>query len=509
MHETRRRVWQALGNFYAGPFRVDPALSSLSPHDIEQRRRARLFTVLVATLAILQCGSLAGQALTGAPVNVMLSQTGALVGSAICLLLNWRGHTTVASLLYLFLSTAGVTFSLTQLGGALDLRGLMLLTLLTIFVVLSGLLLPRWAIWLIAACVLAIGVTALLAAPLAVTAPHDAGAVTVRPVVVGVYTLIVLALALLTWIFARSASAGLESVAQALTRERELAALKDFFIIDANHELRTPIMALYNNLELLDLLLTHSAAPERQAQALQRALASGDAVIRLLNTILDPAVLEGKVPPLRIEAVPVGALVRAALETFDPREAGEMLSDTIAAQPRIMRLSVAEACVVRADPDRLRQVLVNLIANALKYSPPDTPLEISAGAPMAESPAAAPRDQMGTQAGDFVELRIRDFGPGIPIGEQPKLFNRFVRLERDIAGPVRGTGIGLYVCRTLIEAMGGVIWLESRGVEGEGSAFCFTLPTPSAPAPPEAPETLQVRSTLVVRQAGESQPSIS
>jgi len=71
---------------------------------------------------------------------------------------------------------------------------------------------------------------------------------------------------------------------------------------------------------------------------------------------------------------------------------------------------------------------------------------------------------------------VRDRGLGIPQRDVAKLFERFVRLERDIAGPARGTGVGLYMCRMLVEAMGGRIWVESSGVPGEGSTFSFVLP---------------------------------
>lgn len=74
-----------------------------------------------------------------------------------------------------------------------------------------------------------------------------------------------------------------------------------------------------------------------------------------------------------------------------------------------------------------------------------------------------------------VEVSVRDYGLGVPSRDMSKLFQRFVRLERDIAGPVRGTGVGLYLCRVLVEAMGGRIWVDSSGKPGEGSTFRFTL----------------------------------
>ena len=75
----------------------------------------------------------------------------------------------------------------------------------------------------------------------------------------------------------------------------------------------------------------------------------------------------------------------------------------------------------------------------------------------------------------MVTVQVHDCGLGVPLDQQEQLFERFVRLERDMNSPVRGAGLGLYISKQLIQAMGGRIWLESRGVKGEGSTFYFTL----------------------------------
>ena len=264
-------------------------------------------------------------------------------------------------------------------------------------------------------------------------------------------------------------------------RERELAALKDQFIVDANHELRTPIMALYNNLELLAALSARGTA-EQRTRILQRALASGDAVLRLLHSVLDTAALEGKPPRLELKAVPLAPLIQAILETFDPSEIGEPTLPSGAYEARAVSMHIPSELVVWADEGRLRQVLVNLIANALKYSAPGTPIDLWAGVyEVAQGERQRTRgNAVGQQvAAGGIQISVRDRGLGIPSRDIPKLFNRFVRLERDIAGPVRGTGVGLYMCKVLIEAMGGRIWVESSGIAGEGSSFSCVLPAAS------------------------------
>jgi signal transduction histidine kinase len=270
-------------------------------------------------------------------------------------------------------------------------------------------------------------------------------------------------------------------------REHELAALKDQFIVDANHELRTPIMALYNNLEILQAL-SDRGAPEQRTRILQRAVAAGDAVLHLLHRVLDTSALEGKALQLEPQAVPLAPLVRSVLETFDPREIGEPGLALDGRQERSVTMHVPDDLVVWADEGRVRQILVNLLGNALKYSAAGSPIELSADA---QAPAARVHRRGATHELPpigMIQVNVRDHGLGIPAADANKLFNRFVRLERDIAGTVRGTGVGLYMCRVLAEAMGGRIWVASAGIPGEGSTFSFALPAGPALAP--APDEL-------------------
>lgn len=273
----------------------------------------------------------------------------------------------------------------------------------------------------------------------------------------------------------------MQELAQAEEQQRELAALKDQFIVDANHELRTPIMSLYNNLELLEAVGQDGDAAER-SDLLRRALTSGDMVLRLLTNVLDTSALEARAPRLSLQALPLSTLVRAVLETFDPREIGEPGLALSAYQTRAVTMDIASDLVVWADEIRLRQILTNLIANALKYSEPETPIQIGANLYIEDrSPQGGllqhfVANNSSNTTTEFVLVRVRDYGLGVPASDVSKLFNRFVRLERDIAGSVRGTGVGLFVSRILVEAMGGRIWVESTGVPGEGSTFCFTMP---------------------------------
>jgi signal transduction histidine kinase len=119
----------------------------------------------------------------------------------------------------------------------------------------------------------------------------------------------------------------------------------------------------------------------------------------------------------------------------------------------------AEHIVVEVDPQRLEQVLSNLLGNAIKYSPQGGPIAITLQEETAQQ---------------MVELSIQDHGIGIPADQQAQIFGRFMRAENVRAHGIGGTGLGLYLCRELVERQGGRIWFES--VEGEGSTFRVALP---------------------------------
>jgi len=295
---------------------------------------------------------------------------------------------------------------------------------------------------------------------------HHPLSVATRGPAVALLALFYLLLAALTWLFARSATTNVAIAQRAREREHELAELKDQFLVTANHELRTPFMAMYGNVEFLKLLGTR-ATPEQTAFRLRQALRAGEVVRKLLNAILDASLTAPG--QFRIQARPLelAPLVRSLLEQFDPREIGEPGLVSALSAERPVELRIPMATHVYADETRLRQVLANLLSNALKYSDAGSPITI-----------IAERDPDRQQ----ITIRVRDQGLGVPPEEVGRLFQRFVRLKREQGGPVRGTGVGLYLCRVLVEAMGGEIWVESSGVPGAGSTFAFTLPTPPSGA---------------------------
>ena len=155
---------------------------------------------------------------------------------------------------------------------------------------------------------------------------------------------------------------------------------------------------------------------------------------------------------------------------------GQLLSDVAATlAPKARKRSIEIECTVEAglpdvqgDPDRLRQVFVNLVDNAVKFSSEGGRISISA-----------------RRRPESVEVRISDQGVGIPRADQQRIFSKFYRAESPGPG-VHGTGLGLFLARGLLLAMGGKIWVESR--EGQGSTFVLELPAGASGAVSAAPE---------------------
>ncbi len=247
----------------------------------------------------------------------------------------------------------------------------------------------------------------------------------------------------------------------AYERARKLDELKDQFITNVNHELRTPAMAMQGYLELLQLTEAELSPEERKA-FLDRATRASNGMVDLLTSILEARKLDGERPsftPAPVQLAPLCADIIALLGT---QLAGH--------QPEEIQLAVPANLAVLAEVTPLRQILVNLITNACKYSPPGTPVMVTARA--VEVPAQAG----GRKLRPMVEIAVRDYGLGIPPDEAPLLFHRFVRLQRDLASTIPGNGLGLYISRRLCEEMHGTLDCASTGIPGEGTTFTVRLP---------------------------------
>ena len=241
-------------------------------------------------------------------------------------------------------------------------------------------------------------------------------------------------------------------VHQDVTALKEAERLKDEFIGIAAHELRSPLAVVKGFAQTLILQTKRGKGPELadwQMEAIQDIDQATSRLVELTEDLLDVTRLQAGRLELHFEPTDLVALVKRTVARF--RVTSEQHTITVNTMPEHM--------VVMADPRRIEQVLSNLINNAIKYSPDGGDIEIS-----------AQEDQKANAA----LLSVRDHGIGIPAHQQGRIFSRFMRADNAHIYNIGGTGLGLYLCRELVERHGGRIWFES--VEGQGSTFCVSLP---------------------------------
>jgi two-component system sensor histidine kinase/response regulator len=226
---------------------------------------------------------------------------------------------------------------------------------------------------------------------------------------------------------------------------------KDQFLSTMSHELRTPLNAVLGFSELLTDPRSGSLN-DRQKRYLQHVHMGGQHLLRLINDILDLSIIEAGRLHLSIGDVAVHALFA---------EVSEALQSLAEKKSQLLLHFASPELVVRADTIRFRQILTNLIGNAIKFTPERGKVELAAHL-----------------QGDHVRIDVRDSGPGIPQQEQERIFDAFHRL-RQSDKTVEGTGLGLAIARSLVELQGGSLNLESE--PGAGSCFYFTLPVAQGP----------------------------
>jgi two-component system phosphate regulon sensor histidine kinase PhoR len=232
-----------------------------------------------------------------------------------------------------------------------------------------------------------------------------------------------------------------------LTDVRRLEELKASFIATASHELRTPLAAVYGAAQTL---LRHDFALDEGGRDRFVSLIADESerLGRIVNEILLASQLDAGRLDLEAEPFDASELVERVVEaTRAYAPPGVHVEGRV---PNDMPL-------VEADRDKVRQVLVNLVENAIKYSPDGGRVEV----------AVEPHDEN-------VVFRVQDEGLGIPSDEQSMVFEKFYRVDPHMTRGVGGTGLGLYITRELLERMGGRIWVESSG--SGGSTFVTELP---------------------------------
>lgn len=236
---------------------------------------------------------------------------------------------------------------------------------------------------------------------------------------------------------------------------RAAVEARDQFLSVAAHELRTPITAITGFASLLEREVRQRNDPDRVVRFVRRLTDAGSRLALLVEDMLDVSRIRLGQLPLRIAPVDLAALLERVRLRYEEQDgaAGHVLT---------LRTPSGE-CVVPADEDRLDQVISNVLDNAVKYSEEGSEVTIAL---------------VGDDDGCL--LTVRDRGIGLPPGDLESIFRPFGRAANAVASNVPGLGIGLFICRNIIERHGGRIWAESDG-EGTGTTIAIWLPTSGAP----------------------------
>ncbi len=278
-------------------------------------------------------------------------------------------------------------------------------------------------------------------------------------------------------VLCRQVAGGLERVR--LAEEARLAALRarteemrSSLLSAVSHDLRTPLASITG--AATSLRDDQNLSSTTRGELVEAICGEAERLERLVANLLDMTRLESGALSLRRDWVPVDELVSSALTRLESR-LGE----------RPVRVDLpAGLPLVLVDPVLFEQLLVNLLENAAKYTPPGSPIELAARAIATSEGAASAGSSAG--AGQAVVLDIRDHGPGIPAGDEEKVFAKFFRGATATAGVV-GAGLGLAICRGIAEAHGGSIIVVDPATrraehrDGPGALFRVTLPTGGAP----------------------------
>jgi PAS domain S-box-containing protein len=232
-------------------------------------------------------------------------------------------------------------------------------------------------------------------------------------------------------------------------RLKELDKMKSDFVSNVSHELRTPLTSIKGSVDnMLDGLT--GQLNQKQVRYLARIKANSDRLTRLINDLLDLSRIEAGRIEVRPTTLPMAALAGEVAEYLKHLAAEKLIQiEVMAPDPSI---------TVWADRDKVTQVLVNLIGNAIKFSPEDRTVTVA----------------IEDNGSEWVEISVADTGPGILPDEMNKIFAKFYQVANTDKHRPKGSGLGLTISKALVEMQGGKIWVESE--IGKGAKFCFTLP---------------------------------
>ena len=234
-----------------------------------------------------------------------------------------------------------------------------------------------------------------------------------------------------------------------------LSQAKSDFVSMVSHELRTPLTSIIGFSELLAEAHIGELTDE-QEEYIRQILRKGKDLLALINDLLDTGRLESGKLALRYREVDLGDVILSV------RSSTRHVTENL---PTINTHIPTDLPAFEGDTEKIAQVLTNLVANALKFSPPGSPVDIIA------SMIHGRRD---SDRGDLIQISVKDRGIGIPEDERQRIFDQFIQVQQGSSRTFQGAGLGLYICRSFVELHGGKIWVDST--VGEGSTFHFSIP---------------------------------
>jgi signal transduction histidine kinase len=240
---------------------------------------------------------------------------------------------------------------------------------------------------------------------------------------------------------------------------KRLDQVKTGFYSMINHEMRTPLTAIIG---YIDLLLAHDSSTPDEKHMLSTIRNNSHRLLDLVNNILDVSRIEDGRLTLVRRGVEVLPAVTQALDVVRPMAERKHIAIDVDISPAVPD--------VWGDPKRVHQILVNLLGNAVKYTPDTGNISVTA---------------RPNEVSEMVEISVSDTGIGVPAELVPHIFDRFSRVERPEIQHTVGTGLGLSIAKGLVEAHSGEIWVDSE--EGRGTCFTFTLPIAQRLSDPASP----------------------
>ncbi len=270
----------------------------------------------------------------------------------------------------------------------------------------------------------------------------------------------------------------------AFDRLKELDRLKSNFLATVSHELRTPLTSIIGYSEMLSEGIAGDLQPE-QKEFVGTIHEKGEQLLQLIMSLLDLSKLESGTLSMKRKATAIAGVLNEVMTTITPNARKKGVAVKLETEGKLVEL--------RADPERLRQVFINLCDNALKFTPKGGSVTMRARMIQGAGGSGGDDEDDGfalmAPAQQKIEVRVIDTGIGIPVKERQKVFDAFYQVDSSSTREYGGTGLGLSIVKRIVEAHGGAITIEDN--KPQGAVFVVTLPVASGSngksVPPAAP----------------------